>query len=202
MRQIKTINPVFVMGTGRCGTTVMARILSEHPDIFTAPKEFHLLVNPDGFLSLKRALVDDWSPFNAAAALKRFNKMIVNFSTHLRYHPTTVTFREILGKKNWDEETKKFLDNLSSFKYKGAWGGNSNLIGKTLIHYLGFRKMNPFLGKIHYHGPMKEREFFQLARDFLISLFGNHMKVLNKKIWVDHSIQACMHVDFVLGYVS
>lgn len=199
MNELDTLNPVFIVGTGRCGTTVMARILSEHPDIFTATnKEFRLLIDPDGFLSLKKALVDDWSPYNASTAVIRFNKMIVKYSTHFRYYPTLVTFRQILGRKNWDEETKKLLDNLSSFKYKGAWAGNSNIIGKTLIHYLGLRKLNPFLGKIHYHGPMKEREFFQLARDFLINLFRNHMKVLYKKIWVDHSPQACIHADFIL----
>jgi len=198
MNYANIFKPVFIIGTGRCGTTIMGKVLSRHPYVYFAPKEFHLLVNPDGLLSLKRALVDDWSPFNATVAIERFNQMIINFSRHFGHYTSSLTYRQILGKKNWDTKTKKFLDKLISFKYKGSWGGNSNIIGKSLIHFFGLRKLNPFLGKIYYHGPLSKERFFQITREFIIRLFSNRMKKLNKKIWVDHSPQICMHADFVI----
>ena len=44
--------PIFIGGTGRCGTTILVRILARHPAIFTLRWESQFLVAPDGLLHL------------------------------------------------------------------------------------------------------------------------------------------------------
>lgn len=47
-----TMRYVFVGGTGRSGTTIVARILGAHPDLHTIPIEVRFLVDPNGLLDL------------------------------------------------------------------------------------------------------------------------------------------------------
>ena len=42
--------PILIGGTGRCGTTILVRILARHPEIFTLRWESQFLVAPDGLL--------------------------------------------------------------------------------------------------------------------------------------------------------
>lgn len=44
--------PIFIGGTGRCGTTLLVRILARHPAVFTLRWESQFLVAPDGLLHL------------------------------------------------------------------------------------------------------------------------------------------------------
>ncbi len=49
MNQNNRFNPVFIVSKVRYGTTIIARILGEHPDIYVVPKEFNIIVGQDGF---------------------------------------------------------------------------------------------------------------------------------------------------------
>ena len=44
--------PLFVGGTGRSGTTVVARILGSHPDTYMIPIEVRLIVDDDALCDL------------------------------------------------------------------------------------------------------------------------------------------------------
>ena len=58
--------PVFIGGTGRSGTTVLARLLGQHPRIFVYRWETQLIVAPGGLVDLLRNL-------NTPAALAQFS---------------------------------------------------------------------------------------------------------------------------------
>ena len=49
-------SPIFVAGTGRSGTSQVANILGEHPQIHRIPIETRLIVDPGGFRDLADAL--------------------------------------------------------------------------------------------------------------------------------------------------
>jgi hypothetical protein len=53
------IGPVFVGGTGRCGTTVIMRLFGNHPDIHAFKWETHFIVNRYGLLELIASGVDE-----------------------------------------------------------------------------------------------------------------------------------------------
>ncbi|MEP5072315.1 MAG: sulfotransferase, partial [Crocinitomicaceae bacterium] len=64
---------VFIGGTGRSGTTVLAKILSSHPNMMAFDFETRFLVDPDGLLSLFHTWNNNWSPYTASKALVRFH---------------------------------------------------------------------------------------------------------------------------------
>ena len=48
----RAVSPVFVGGTGRSGTTIVARLLGSHPDYYMIPIEVRFLVDPGGLCDL------------------------------------------------------------------------------------------------------------------------------------------------------
>ncbi len=61
--------PVFIGGTGRSGTTVLARLLGQHPRIFVYRWETQLIAAPGGLIDLLRNLHD-------VGARKRFSQQM------------------------------------------------------------------------------------------------------------------------------
>lgn len=74
------MQPIFIGGTGRSGTTILAKILSQHNNVYKFPIELRYLTDPDGLLSLKTALTVNWSFYQADFAVERFFKLMKQFS--------------------------------------------------------------------------------------------------------------------------
>jgi hypothetical protein len=55
-------SPIFVAGTGRSGTSQLANILGEHPQIHRIPIETHFIVDPGGLRDLADALTIRYDP--------------------------------------------------------------------------------------------------------------------------------------------
>ena len=51
----KFIQPIFVGGTGRSGTTILSKLLNQVDSVYTIPQEIRFITDPDGILSLKHA---------------------------------------------------------------------------------------------------------------------------------------------------
>jgi hypothetical protein len=54
--------PLFVGGTGKCGTSQLTRVLGEHPQVYALEWESRFLVDPGGFEDLARALTVAYTP--------------------------------------------------------------------------------------------------------------------------------------------
>ena len=68
--------PIFVAGTGRSGTTQLARVLGEHPLIHTIPIETRFIVDPGGFRDLADALTSRYDPYVGDDALRRLSDIL------------------------------------------------------------------------------------------------------------------------------
>ena len=64
--------PVFIGGTGRCGTSITAQLLVTDPNIFFPCHENKLIVEKDGILDLLTALSYHSDPIRHHFAINRF----------------------------------------------------------------------------------------------------------------------------------
>src|SRR5918997_464341 len=69
-------SPVFVAGTGRSGTSQLADILGEHPQIHRIPIETRFIIDPGGLRDLADALTMRYDPFVGEDALRRLGDML------------------------------------------------------------------------------------------------------------------------------
>src|SRR5918992_668117 len=69
-------SPIFVAGTGRSGTSQLADILGEHPQIHRIPIETRFIVDPGGFRDLADALTIRYDPYVGEDALRRLSDLL------------------------------------------------------------------------------------------------------------------------------
>jgi omega-hydroxy-beta-dihydromenaquinone-9 sulfotransferase len=69
-------SPIFVAGTGRSGTSQLADILGEHPQIHRIPMETHFIVDPGGLRDLADALTVRYDPIVGDDALRRLSDFL------------------------------------------------------------------------------------------------------------------------------
>ena len=66
-------SPIFVAGTGRSGTSQLADIIGQHPQIHRIPMETHFIVDPGGLRDLADALTVRYDPIVGDDALRRLS---------------------------------------------------------------------------------------------------------------------------------
>jgi omega-hydroxy-beta-dihydromenaquinone-9 sulfotransferase len=69
-------SPVFVAGTGRSGTSQLADIIGEHPQIHRIPIETRFIVDPDGLRDLTDALTIRFDPIVGEHALRQLRDLM------------------------------------------------------------------------------------------------------------------------------
>ncbi|GAA1627447.1 sulfotransferase family protein [Catellatospora bangladeshensis] len=73
---MSTPSPIFVAGTGRSGTSQLADVIGEHPQIHRIPMETRFIIDPGGLRDLADALTIRYDPFVGHDALRRFSEMM------------------------------------------------------------------------------------------------------------------------------
>ncbi len=68
--------PVFIGGSGRCGTSILKQILSAHLIVVSVPGELRVIFDPEGALDLFTALTGTWSPYAADHAISQFRDLL------------------------------------------------------------------------------------------------------------------------------
>lgn len=99
VQQLEQI-PIFIGGTGRCGTTIVGDLLNEHPQVRTSlPTELKFLANPGGLLDITFGRLE-----NPEAPQKKLS--IINFRTYQRRknreRERFNEFFELVWNKWWD----------------------------------------------------------------------------------------------------
>ena len=113
--------PIFIVGTQRCGTTLLASVLGSHPNIVITP-ETTLLFNLDGVLRYSQdadVLADiisehpRWPDFEIPSEMLRRR-----LRGHETFTPSVVMnefydcFRELSGKPRWGDNTPTYSEIL------------------------------------------------------------------------------------------
>lgn len=178
-------------GTGRCGTSVLADIFSEHPAVSSAPG-WRFLVDPDGIMDFY-ASSESWTPYVSDIKLKRLTAMLralenrhklsrvfsaLNRLAILRRLPVNIRPRyasvcAVDFCPRFKELRKAFIADLKSFSYSCSWVGQS-FFDRTTLDY------RPYL---------PSEELRPIIRSFLLSVMGEVVNsgrahfYLEKNIW-------------------
>ena len=189
---------IFIGGTGRSGTTILSKILNQHEKVYSLPQEIRFITDPDGLISLKHALVSDWSKFHADFAMGRFivlmenlkNKYIGNYPNH---NLSKIVSNEFYY--TWIEELKKDLIN---FEIRSGWAGRVNIFQKIIIKIFGKNQFTQsILKKSYYCSPLSEKEFNEYFGNFTMQFLKQAAILNNANITIDHTPSNILHFKFI-----
>jgi len=135
-------NIVHVAGSGRCGTTVLNKILGQHSDIIVTPP-WRFMIDPDGVIDFMKTSQICWSPYHIDIRLKRMRAILKDVSKPV----LPISILEKMGLRQWarklgvgllpryphlnanefcfcfDEVAEELLINCTDFDYKANWVG-------------------------------------------------------------------------------
>ena len=115
------IQPIFVGGTGRSGTTILSKLLNQVESIYTIPQEIRFITDPDGILSLKHALVSDWSKFNSDFAMERFLKLMDHLKTRYNGRYPNHGLAKLVSDGFYESWIREFSNNFIGHTFKGKY---------------------------------------------------------------------------------
>jgi hypothetical protein len=145
MTEAKKLTPVFIGGTGRSGTSVLKRVLSQHPHLVSIESELRLIIDPDGALDLIQGLSTRWSPAMADSVIQRFETFVkevggvgkrrqfFDLMQRKRVWPRFLSPRRYgrwqvghsFGDAFYQSRISRLVDKLSYHSTKGRWLGTA-----------------------------------------------------------------------------
>lgn len=115
----------FVGGTGRCGTTVLWKMLSRHPQVASLPVRHRFIIDPDGIVDFYNTVKVGWSPFACDRALERLEDLLMDVVRNRAYRYSGLALEKYIpDAARW---AKRMIEDLTTFDYDAVWvGGNPN----------------------------------------------------------------------------
>jgi hypothetical protein len=194
------ILPVFIGGTGRSGTTIFSRILSQNETVYSFPQELRFITDPDGILSLKYSLVQDWSKFQADLSIDRFLVLLNNLKFKYKYKGTypNHALAEIVGKNFYENWVNDISNQLITFNMKSGWAARVTVFQKGILKGLGKNAFtNLFLKNSFYCPPLSENEFNQIFEKFIMDFFNQSGDLYRAKVVIDHTPSSLIHFNII-----
>lgn len=191
---------IFIGGTGRSGTTILKQLLLNSADTVGYPFELRLNVDPGGLTDLGHTLVDEWSPYAADVALRRFilfteslrtpscfKKLVSRMAQRIGFSPLRYTgiSCESLIKGAYVEARNRFVASLTSGCSEGYWYGTASFTKKPSIF-----ETNPISWDIYSKAATK------FIDSIHVPLIKNDSDEL--KAWIDDTPYSLLHTEKLL----
>ncbi len=189
-----TVTPVFIGGTGRSGTTIFSKILEQSKQVYSYPQELRFITDPDGIISLKNALVNDWSKFQSDFAMERFlnlmdhlkQKYIGNYPNH--------SHSDIVGAAFYDDWISQLKNKTITYSIKSGWAARVNVVQKGLLKFFGRNQLTQsFLKESFYCTPLTVEQFNNIFGEFIQNFFGRTATINQAEIIIDHTPSNLIH---------
>ncbi len=186
--------PLFVGGTGTCGTSQLTRVLGEHPQVHALAWESRFLVDPGGFEDLARTLTVAYTPYHADDALGRLSWLLnVRLTGHSDEAFRGLGLAEELGLERYRAAVGRLWQQLAWYEFDEA------------VPPLGYRS-----GLRHAPGEPRVRrrvvaryypdraELIGILREFTAGLFGAAAEAVGKRTWCEKTPFNLLSVRFLL----
>ena len=111
-------SPVFVAGTGRSGTSQLADIIGEHPQIHRIPMETHFIVDPGGLRDLADNLTTRYDPIVGEDALRRLSDLLMVRLVGRRDRDRGHTVPEAIGERHYWDAVNRLWPELVATTYE------------------------------------------------------------------------------------
>lgn len=172
---MKEIKFVAVSGYGWSGSSAVTDLMKEFKGYWNFGDEMRLLREPYGIYDLEHALIDEWDLLNADAAIKDFIWLVKRLNRRTtRWGGTGCGYGELFGPV-FIEETRKYIERLTKFEYKGHWWWFEfkqsdlqmalNRIKKR-IHISDYEEQS----RMRFVD-LTEEQFLKITREYLLNLY-------------------------------
>lgn len=191
---MEAIPPIFVAGTGRCGTGQLMKVIGDHPDVLDIPHESRFIVDPGGLEDLTRALTEAYTPYRASGALRAFDHVMRQQVTGR----TASTFRgaDLPG---WVGR-KRFWDALNALWPQLVWYEFDEYVppdGPTGMER-GRGPFDPGSSRRVMPRHFTDRsELIAILRGFVTELFQGRAQELGKRVWCEKTPSNLMSLDYL-----
>lgn len=184
-------NIIFAAGLGSTGSSALVDLLREVKGFYSMDDEFRLFVDPYGLISLRDALVDNWSIFQADTAITNFKKLAFDLNYRHRSRYVGLAHSKYFG-GFFLEETERFINEISEFEYRGIWYGNASRIERKLNTFSYLRKSRIGSKKMYVGKNLDAAEFSSAARKYIENLVSFLLKKHNKTLFCFNENLSCM----------
>jgi len=182
---------VFITGTGRCGTTILRKILARHNQIVALPFESRFLIDPDGVVDLYESFSRSWSPFLADTRIKRFERLLKRLSKRTLMGMAGLALAKMINKNhvyfqppayarlNLGAYNENIMQHATAMKnemgidvFNGSWYGNVE------------SGINP---SINYCPPLKQADLAGILGRFVENVMGPVLAAAQAEYWCEDS---------------
>lgn len=186
-------SPIFVAGTGRSGTSQLADILGEHPQIHRIPIETRFIVDPGGLRDLADALTVRYDPFVGEDALRRLSDILTVRLAGRRDRDRGHTVPEAIGERHyWDAVGRLWPELVATTFEEPVPAAGARHAGRTA---------GPFEPRSHrravprYFGD--RRELLGILRRAVEAMFGGAAADAGKPAWCEKTPFNLLCMDFL-----
>lgn len=189
---------VLIGGFAGSGSSALFDLLKEVESCYTLESELRFIVDPDGVMSLENALVNDWTPYSADKAIKRYKSLIYALNKKYRSPYCGLDHSKIFG-KSLVETSEEYIKELTADRFRGVWFGIHNLSFRIAfkLHLMFKLNINKFYKDIFLSYP--QSDFYGITKKYLNKLFYPLTSNVEKNIILDEPF-ASLNPSKVLNY--
>lgn len=161
-------NPVFIGGSGRCGTSLLFLLIEESKECYGfTDRETKFIIGADGLIDLYYALTHNYNEARAVAAIKRFKYLMEVLKTGRVFYKTDGLETFFASTKLYDDIVDEFVNSLYVIPKVPTY----NNVEELMKSYRKF--LNIFFSRLNKANPQK-RFVEKTPHNFL------HLKFLNE----------------------
>ncbi|GAA2360491.1 hypothetical protein Cme02nite_37680 [Catellatospora methionotrophica] len=185
-------SPVFVAGTGRSGTSRIADIIGEHPQIHRIPMETRFIIDPGGLRDVADALSSRYDPTGGEDALHRLSDFLT-VRVPGRRDDRGKTVPELVGAQRYRDAVQRLWPRLVAYSFDEPAPATG--FGD------GDRPAGPFpppsRSRVVPRYFDDRRELIGILRDLVDTTFGGAAADAGKPTWCEKTPFNLLCMDFL-----